>query len=55
MTELNKDYLIDNQPIGKKLFREFCAQIQVYDNLFRLIEAIVSNLLTQFFFLFILE
>lgn len=40
---LNKDFLIDNQPIGKKLFRQFCAQNPVYDNIFQVIEEVVST------------
>ena len=41
---LSREYLINNQPIGKKLFRQFCAQNKIYENLFQFIEAIVSKL-----------
>ena len=34
-------YLVENQPIGKKLFREFCAKNKQYDNQYKFIEAIV--------------
>ena len=32
--------MIDNQPIGKKLFRQFCAQDPIYHNIFQFLEAI---------------
>ena len=40
---LTKEYIIDNQPIGKKLFREFCKQNQTYDNYYKFIEEIVTK------------
>ncbi len=40
---LTKDFLIDNQPIGKKLFRQFCAQSPVFDGIFQFIEEVVSS------------
>ena len=46
---LTRDYLINNQPIGKKLFRQFCAQNKLHENLFQFIEAIVSVDLLSFF------
>jgi len=44
---LNQDFLIDNQPIGKKLFRQFCAQNPIYDNFFQFIEAIEQYELSE--------
>lgn len=29
---MTKEYIIDNQPIGKKLFYQFCSQIKTYGN-----------------------
>lgn len=37
---LTKDYIIDNQPIGRKLFRQFCAHTKNYKKYIDLIESI---------------
>ena len=48
--ELTKEYLIDNQPICKRLFRSFCTQSSLYECYYEFLEAIVS--LKQAFLLF---
>ena len=35
---LTKEYIIENQPIGKKLFRQFCATNETYNLFFAFIE-----------------
>lgn len=38
--ELTKEYLIDSQPIGKKLFRQYCSQYPEYNNYAEFLESI---------------
>lgn len=44
---LTRDFLINNQPIGKKLFRQFCSQNPIYDKFFQFIEAIEQYELSE--------
>jgi G protein-coupled receptor kinase len=37
---LKKEFIIDNQPIGKRLFRRFCATNDTYNNFYEFIESI---------------
>ena len=44
---MTKDYIIENQPIGKRLFRQFCACNSLYENQFKFLESIVGILIIK--------
>ena len=42
---LTREYLIESQPIGKKLFREFCSENVLYNSYQEFLESIVRKFL----------
>jgi hypothetical protein len=39
---MTREYLIVKQPIGKKLFRQFCSQNPLYNSYHEFLESIVN-------------